>query len=190
MLSTIRALQEIFGFLLREKTISEIFLQIEPHDGLMYKSCVVYDHRKGELLKELIYIPEYWVVAVDFGGEINTIEYNKNLLFTEEITHQYDSLLRDIEKYFHEKNDVKIAECATESTKIHLSLRKNPIRQEFFDSASKYNPIGIVNTHSGTCLGLLYPKTVTMDEITQIAERITSECGYPVFTTTTLKLLI
>jgi len=42
-------MQEISGFLLREKTICEIFASIEPHDGLMYK-------RRGELIQDPVYI--------------------------------------------------------------------------------------------------------------------------------------
>jgi len=190
MLSTIRALQEIFGFLLREKTISEIFISIEPHDGLMFKSCVVYNHRKGKLIKELLYIPQYWIIAIDFGGEVDTVTYNKHLIFTDDIKRRYEKLLLSLEKCFADKNDKKIAECATESTRIHLKLHKNLIRQKVCDSVSKFNPLGVINTHSGTCLGLLYHKSVPQEKILALSEKVFSEYGYPVFVTDTLKLLI
>lgn len=190
MLSTIRALQEIFGFLLREKTISEIFNIIEPHDGLMYKSCVVYNHRKGELIKELVYIPEYWIVAIDFGGEVSTLEYNSKLKFTDDLMQQYKNLLLELESAFVEKNDVKIAECATRSTGLHLNSQQNKIKLNVFDTCKKFSPMGIINTHSGTCLGLVYPRQQTVEEINQIAQRVQKEYDFPVFVTSTLRLLI
>jgi uncharacterized protein involved in propanediol utilization len=190
MLSTIRALQEIFGFLLREKTISEIFIAIEPHDGLMFKSCVVYDHRKGELIKELLYIPEYWVIAIDFGGTVDTLTYNQNLKFTNEITHQYEALLQRLEIAFGNKNDEEIARCASESTEIHLELNNSSERLRVASESKRFEPLGIVNTHSGTCLGLLFSRTIEKSEILKIAAEVNNHFQYPVFLTSTLKLLI
>lgn len=190
MLSTIRALQEIFGFLLREKTISEIFIAIEPHDGLMFKSCVVYNHRKGELVKELLYIPNFWVVAIDFGGVVDTLTYNKNLKFTDDITRQYDRLLQRLEMAFGNKDDEEIARCASESTQIHLKLNDNVERLRVAAESSRFKPLGIINTHSGTCLGLLFPRSIDKTEILKIAAEVNDYFKYPVFLTSTLKLLI
>lgn len=191
MLSTIRALQEIFGFLLREKTISEIFTEVEPHDGLMYKSCVVYNHRKGELIEELLYIPKYWVIAIDFGGEVNTLEYNSNLNFTPEIIQQYEKLLTDLQTAFKEQDDAKIAQLATVSTKLHLAFHNNQLKSTVFESVDQFKPLGVINTHSGTCLGLVYPKKeYSLAEINQIAFDISSAYNLPVFVTSTLNLLV
>lgn len=190
MLSTIRALQEIFGFLLREKTISEIFTQIEPHDGLMFKSCVMYNHRKGELIKELLYIPDYWIIALDFGGQINTVEYNSKLRFTDEVIEQYEALVEEMENAFEEMNDAKIAACASKSTEIHLKNQGNLDKLRIYEQCKQYGPLGVVNTHSGTCLGLIYPKKLTFDEINQIAQKVQADLGLGVFVTNTLKLLV
>ena len=190
MLSTVRALQEVYGFLLREKTISEMFKQVEPHDGLMYKSCVVYNHRKGQLIKELLYVPRFWVIAVDFGGQINTVEYNSKLEFTPDTLQEYQQLLADCDQAFAEKDDVKIAQIATRSTELNLMMNKNELKNEVFKSCRQFEPLGVVNTHSGTCFGLVFPMSMKAEEIDAMAHKIEAEYKLPVFFTKTLKLLI
>ena len=62
MLAALRAIQEVFGLLLKESFISRIFASIEPHDGIHYNSCVAYNHRKGVLLANYGYIPKYTIM--------------------------------------------------------------------------------------------------------------------------------
>ena len=50
MLATLRAVQEVFGFLFTESYISRLFSEIEPHDGLHFSSSVIYNHRSGHLI--------------------------------------------------------------------------------------------------------------------------------------------
>ncbi|MBK9195487.1 MAG: hypothetical protein IPO17_10975 [Flavobacteriales bacterium] len=190
MLSTVRALQEVFGCLLREKTISEMFTKIEPHDGLMFKSCVVYDHRKGELIKELLYIPEFSVVAVDLGGEVDTLTYNKDLQFTPDVMAEYDALLEAMAVDFERRDDQGIADKATRSAELHLRARPDLHRRDILDHYRELGAMGVVNTHSGTCLGLLYPRSTSTGELDAIAQRVKSRFGHSVFLTHTLRLLI
>ena len=190
MLSTVRALQEIFGFLLREKTISEIFSRIEPHDGLMYKSCVVYDHRKGELIKELVYIPDFAIVAIDLGGVVDTVDYNRELQFSEATLAAYSVLLGELERCFHAADDRGIARCATQSTRMHLAMRPDKRREKIFGSYERIGAMGVLNTHSGTCLGMIFPGKLEGAELDELAGRLQSEFGHDVFVTNTLRLLV
>lgn len=190
MLSTVRALQEIFGFLLREKTISEIFTDIEPHDGLMYKSCVVYNHRKGTLIKELLHIPQYSIVAIDFGGQLNTVEYNHRLTFSEEEQCRFSSSLEELERAFDEKDDERIARMASEATRAFFERNNDTEKLAIIEKLEAYEPLGLINTHSGTCLGLVFSSSMSKQELNDIASRISRDLGLSVFITKTLKLLI
>jgi uncharacterized protein involved in propanediol utilization len=190
MLSTIRALQEIFGFLLREKTISEIFTSIEPHDGLMYKSCVVYDHRKGELIQELLYIPRFTIVAVDLGGEVDTVHYNQKLFFSDDHLREYDGLLEKLKDCFARGDDRGIAACATRSAELHMVLHPDLVRRGILDAYEELGAMGVVNTHSGTCLGLIYPGDMSEPEVEAVAANVQKRFDQEVFTTNTLRLLV
>ncbi|EDN66087.1 hypothetical protein BGP_0854 [Beggiatoa sp. PS] len=64
--------------------------------------------------------------------------------------------------YYH--NDRKIAQIATESTYLHYH-RNFPNQIIFINRLlSIKSVLGIITTHSGTCLGLLFPKG-KIDEI-------------------------
>ncbi len=189
MLSTVRALQEIFGFLLRNKTISEVFISIEPHDGLMYKSCIIYNHRKGHLIKDLEYIPSYWVVAVDLGGVVDTVSFNHNLNFTPQCSQEYDLLYHDLIESFKNKDDIGIAKCATKSFEIFNNRAKDPFRTKILKTYKDTGAIGLLNTHSGTCVGYIFPKSLSGEEVEQKANLLTEQFDLPVFITGTLRLL-
>ena len=51
--------------------------EIEPTDGVMYPGVVSFYHRKVELGEIFGPMPRLTVVAVDEGGEVDTIEYNR-----------------------------------------------------------------------------------------------------------------
>ena len=98
MLATLRAVQEVFGFLFTERYISRIFADIEPHDGLHFNSSVLYDHRLGRLIENFGYIPQYTIIAVDDGGEVDTVKYNRNLTFDRKTARYFDILVTGCER--------------------------------------------------------------------------------------------
>ena len=114
MLATLRAVQEIFGFLFTERYISRIFAEIEPHDGLHFNSSVVYNHRAGKLMRNLDYVPQFTIIAVDDGGEVDTVAYNRDLSFSQNVLKRFDQLLDRVCDAYSRRDDRDIAACATE----------------------------------------------------------------------------
>jgi len=86
---------------------------------------VVYNHRQGKLLNRLNYIPDLNIIAVDAGGELSTVEYNRNLNFPPELLKEYDKLYDDILVAFSNKDDIAIALCARQSTQLHINWTGN-----------------------------------------------------------------
>ncbi|WP_353570300.1 hypothetical protein [Candidatus Albibeggiatoa sp. nov. BB20] len=188
MLAVVRAFQEVFGIVVTENFISRLFTKIEPHDGLHYYMSVAYNHRLGTLLSKLGYIPDFNIVAVDSGGELSTVEYNKNLNFTPALLAEYEALYNNLLIAFAKRDDIEIARCAQRSTELHVSRTGNTFLAKVLEKAKQVNVLGILATHSGTCGGFLLAGDATEQELQHIETEI-ADIGR-VFRTKTLKMLL
>lgn len=189
MLATLRAIQEVFGFIISETFISKIFTEIEPHDGLHFNSSVIYNHRAGRLIENFRYVPHFSIIAIDNGGIVDTIVYNQQIAFTEQITRRFDALMARLRNAFAGRDDRQIAECATESARIHLERTGDALLDEVLSGCHEFSPLGIIATHSGTCAGFLYERDIDSREIQRLAQDIQSAFGKHVFVVRTLRLL-
>lgn len=188
MLAVVRAFQEVFGIIVTESFISRLFAAVEPHDGLHYYMSVAYNHRQGNLISKLNYIPDYNIIAVDNGGELSTSDYNKKLHFTEDDLSEYDALYNDLLIAFAMRDDEEIAKCAHRSTVRHIQRTGNVFLKKMVEKSKKLNVLGVLATHSGTCGGFLLPSSASDEVIDNIANEA-AELGN-VFRTRTLKMLL
>ena len=56
--------------------IARIALLIEPSDGVMLPGIAKFDHRQGKVADTLGSPPPMRVVALDFGGSVDTLDFN------------------------------------------------------------------------------------------------------------------
>lgn len=188
MLAVVRAFQEVFGIVVTENFISRLFTKIEPHDGLHYYMSVAYNHRLGTLLSKLGYIPNFNIVAVDAGGELSTVEYNRNLNFTPTLLAEYEKLYNDLLIAFASRNDIEIARCARRSTELHVNRTQNHFLAKVLEKANEIDVLGVLATHSGTCGGFLVAGDASEEELQNIEDAV-SDIGQ-IFRTKTLKMLL
>lgn len=188
MLAVVRAFQEVFGVLVTETFISRLFAKIEPHDALHYPMSVAYNHRQGHLLNKLGYIPNFNIIAVDAGGELSTVEYNKHINFSQEILNEYDHLYQNLLLAFTKKDDREIARCAQRSAELHVKRTGNHFLDKILKHFAKSDILGILATHSGTCAGLLVAGDAPEALISQLIAEA-AKIGQ-VFHTKTLKILV
>ncbi len=187
MLASLRAVEQVFGFNLSQHEISRLFTLVEPHDGLHYDNSAVYNHRRGYCIKEFSRIPEYRIVAVDKGGQVDTIEYNKSVAFTKEHLDQFETLLSDLIAAF-ERFDLKtIAECATRSTMIHVDRKGDKILARAVDKMTKHGALGTVTAHSGTVFGYLFPLEIEANRMREIGNEIGRDFQKEIFITETVR---
>jgi uncharacterized protein involved in propanediol utilization len=189
MLAAARAIQETFGVIFAHAFLSEIFARVEPHDAVHYDTCVLYNHRRGRLIEVFGYVPQFWILGVDAGGIIDTVAYNKRLNFSAADLAEYDRLKTRVSKAFENSDDDEIANCAYRSTLLHAERTSNAFLFDVMRVAQNMKSLGVVNTHSGTCAGLLYPPELGQEQIAAHVAELRSRFNKHVFVTRTIRFV-
>ncbi|MBU4230839.1 MAG: kinase [Proteobacteria bacterium] len=172
MIASIQALAASLSLALKPDYIGRMLTEIEPNDGLHYHGTSVYHHTSGELIGRFNYVPPLHILGIDFGGVIDTVEFNRTpFTWTEAEMEYYAVLLEDVKKFLSEEDLFGLCQVATESALLWQKVKpKNE-----FDCVMRFmketGGIGIVNTHSGTFLGVLYREgSADLSEILHRAE--------------------
>lgn len=158
MVAAVRAIENLFNINFDKRLISRIFKSLEPHEGLHYSACTLYNHVKGKLISDFEYIPSFYIVAIDRGGIVDTLEFNKNRKYTFNQKKMSEKNLKKIIEAFKNKNDLEIAKCATISSKILAERYDYKLNKKAVSFIKEVKSVGVVSAHSGTFIGFLYPK--------------------------------
>ncbi len=158
LVATARALESTMGSVIPTDLILALLRTIEPSDGVMYPEFVTFFHRKVELGRRLGFPVRLKVLAIDEGGQIDTIEYNqRNHPFTDEECAEYADLLQMIETAIRCNDLGLLGRIATRSA--ILNQKRNPKRHLdlMLEISKATHALGVVVTHSGPCIGLIFP---------------------------------
>lgn len=142
-----------------ESEIAGLALSIEPSDGTMFKGIVLFDYLKGSVVKHLGVAPPMKIVAIDIGGTINTIRFNKND-YKKIRSVQERGILKAVElveKGIKEKNCFLIGEGATLSAVLNQQILFKKELNEIIEISKELNAYGVCVAHSGTVIGILLP---------------------------------
>lgn len=185
LVATARALENILNIKIKNDLLLYLLRQIEPSDGVMYSGFVSFYHRKVELIEYLGHLSPMIIVAIDEGGEIDTIEYNKRKLeFTDSEKKEYKLLLKEISTAIKMSDLQTIGKISTRSA--ILNQRRNPKHNlnKIIQVCEQVGGLGVIVAHSGTYIGILldqndsklYKKT---EEIIYHFSRIT--CNFRIY---------
>lgn len=156
IVATARALDQCFNLNLSSAQIEALIQEIEPTDGVMYEGIVSYYHRAVKLRECLGPVPDFSIVSLDEGGEIDTTEFNKiSRTFGVAEKREYDELLNSISIAIKEKRLETIGEISTRSAMLNQRLLEKKQFKQVLDICQIVKGLGIVITHSGTCIGIL-----------------------------------
>ena len=158
LVATVRALEATLGHAIPTELLLATLRTIEPTDGVMYHEFVTFFHRKVELVRRLGFPSRLKVVAIDAGGQMDTIEYNKrNYLFTDEECAEYADLLHSIESAIRSNDLERLGRITTRSAILNQKRNPNRYLDRVMAIRQQTNALGVVVAHSGPCLGLLFP---------------------------------
>jgi L-threonine kinase len=156
MVAALRSIECYCKSCFESKEVDKILRLIEPSDGLLYPGSNLYYHRKCEFGLHLGVLPRLPILSIDFGGVIDTIAYNKkNIERSFDLQLEYQALLEQLYQAFQTQDIVAIGAIATKSAILNQEFHYKKELLFCIDLAKKHNAYGIVNTHSGTCLGFL-----------------------------------
>lgn len=173
MVASIQALASSLSLALKPDYVSRMLTEIEPNDGLHYPGTLAYHHTTGELIARFAYVPPLHILGIDFGGMIDTVEFNHTpFTWTEAEMEHYAVLLEAAQKSLREEDAGSLCRIATESTLLWQKVLPKPELSDVLALMDETGALGVVNTHSGTYLGLLYGEgRDDLDTVTSLVRR-------------------
>lgn len=170
MVAAVRALEDYYDYCFDPSSIDEVLREVEPSDGLLYGGNNVYYNRECRFAEHLGVLPKTTLLSVDFGGVVDTVDYNRQKkFFSSHLQQIYANLLQELTIAFQKGDLFAIGKVATQSALLNQEFNYKKELDGCLDLARKYGAYGVVNTHSGTCLGFL------LDPDTTVLARITDE---------------
>ncbi len=156
LVAALRAVARCYRLPLDLDVLEAILSEVEPSDGLMYEGVVAYRHRDGRLLARLGAVPALTLVAIDEGGEIQTLTHNaRQLDYSETEREEYAELLIQLRRALRSDDVASLGAVATRSAQLNQRV----LPKRWFDSmtaiAHEVQAAGMVAAHSGTYLGIM-----------------------------------
>lgn len=147
----------LFGRPFPPGAVARLALSIEPTDGSLFPGIVLFDHREGRVMEPLGEAPALGVIVLDFGGEIDTLEYNQvdRSLLLRSLESRFREALEMVRAGIRFQQPEWIGHGATLSALTHQRLLPKPQLDAVLCLAREVGAYGVNIAHSGTVLGLL-----------------------------------
>ncbi len=157
MVAGIQALASALSVVMKPDYIGRMLTEIEPNDGLQHEGTGIYHHTAGKLIAQYPYIPPVKILGIDLGGTIDTVQFNqKTVEWSEAEMRRYREMLDQIRRALAEQDLATICSIATESASLGQKVNPKPELDAVLALMGETGALGVVNTHSGTYLGLMY----------------------------------
>ena len=161
--ASIAATASAAGRRLEPQQIAEIALGVEPSDGVMFPGIAVFDHREGRIARALGQPPPMRVLVLDFGGTVDTLEYNRecnsaardNALKAQEP--RMSEAVALIEAGLLQGNPLFIGKGSTISAVANQEVSFNTRLDDVLAFSTRAGAYGVNVAHSGTVIGILLP---------------------------------
>jgi uncharacterized protein involved in propanediol utilization len=181
MVATARAIESAFGIRILRPSLARIMSAIEPSDGVMYEGIVSFHQREGVVHSHLGTLPSLTIVALDEGGRAETTELcrDRGFLSASRLA-EYERLLLELGCALNRRDLPSVGDVATRSAVLNQDILPKEHLELFLDLRARYDALGVVATHSGTCLGLLVdPRSLRHPDVLPklVDELLAHDCG-------------
>lgn len=156
LVATARAVGGALGLDTSPAAIEGWLRPIEPTDGVMHPGIVVFEHREVRLRSALGALAPAVVVAVDEGGLLDTVSYNRRPKnFSAADLAEYEALVRAISRGVRDGDLAAVGAVATRSAVMNQRLVPKRNLTAMLRISEAVGALGVVCAHSGTMLGLM-----------------------------------
>ncbi|ACU38341.1 kinase [Actinosynnema mirum] len=140
-----------------DATAIETFLRhIEPTDGVMHEGIVAYYHREVRLRERLGCLPALTIVAVDEGGQVDTVRHNRiPKPYSARDRQEYAELLDVLTDAVRTHDLAAVGAVSTRSAELSTKVRPRPLLERLLQIRREADALGLVLAHSGTVIGVL-----------------------------------
>lgn len=190
MVASVEALAASLSLALKPEYIASMLTEIEPNDGLHRPGTSVYHHTSGELIARFDFVPPLRILGIDFGGVVDTVEFNRiPFVWSDAEMVHYASLLDAALQSLERQDIAALCRIATESTLLWQKVSPKRHLDNVLQLMRETGGIGVVNTHSGTYLGVVYeadkPASSQWCDLMRQAEIAIPDAAFRVFETIT-----
>lgn len=156
LVATARAVGGALGLSTEAAAVEDWLRPIEPTDGVMYPGVVAFEHRLVRLHTFLGGLPPLTVVAVDEGGELDTVAFNKRPKhYSAAERREYAHLLETVTGAIRAGDLATVGAVATRSAVLNQRLTPKRNLADMTRICRELGGLGVVCAHSGTMTGIL-----------------------------------
>ena len=155
--ATIAATGLALGVDLSPQAIAEIALSVEPTDGVMFPGIALFDHREGSMAETLGPAPPMEIVALDFGGTVDTLAFNAvdRRAKWRSIEAETRSALELVRAGLEQGDPALVGRGSTVSALASQEVLPKPRLTAVHRFAQDVGAVGVNVGHSGTIIGVL-----------------------------------
>ena len=155
--ATVAATGLALGVELTPDVVARIALSVEPTDGVMFPGVALFDHREGRTAETLGPPPPMEIVALDFGGAVDTIEFNKvdRRSLWESVQAETSEAVELVRSGVRLGDPALVGQGSTTSAVASQQVLPKPHLAAAQDFAKDVGAVGVNVGHSGTIIGVL-----------------------------------
>lgn len=157
--------------------ICDIALTIEPTDGVFFSGITAFDHINGSVCDTLGEPPMIKLAIFDFGGEVDTIAFNKRGDLKElraQKKDQFTEAYNLVREGLHTGNAVLVAKGATISALANQAILPKPSLEKIILIGNSCGALGVNVAHSGTVVGIMFGEDTS--EFDRCVETVCKNC--------------